>query len=93
LKKKLFRAPASDEEIAIRTEADYETLRRFITEGGEIHSRIEQELSVFITNGVAAWIRLCRDENDTEQAKWPVTPHQRHFAQILTILLANMMES
>ena len=92
MKKKLPHAPAADTEPDNRTAADYEALRHFMIEGGEIQSNIEQELTIFITYGASAWIRLNQDGYDTEQAKW-AKPFQRHFAGNLAVLLANMMES
>ena len=78
-------------EQVVRTAADYETLRRFIIEGGETHSSIERELSVFIAHGAAAWILQNQDRHDMQQSIWS-KPYQRYYAENLAVLLANMVE-
>lgn len=75
-----------------RTTADYETLRNYATEGGEAHDGIGDELSVFITYGVTAWIRPFRQTCHQGAVK-PKRLVQDEGRQLLTILLANMIES
>jgi len=92
LKKKLAHAPVADTKSDIRTAADYETLRHFMVEGGEIQNDIEQELTVFIAYGTAIWILLNQDGHVAKQTKWN-KPFEKYNAGNLAVLLVNMMES
>ena len=91
MKKKLAHTPAVNIKPDIHTAADYETLRHFMVEGGEILSTTEHELAVFITYGAAEWIRQSRDGYGTQQIKWS-KQNQKYNAGNLAVLLANMME-
>ena len=76
----------------MRSDSDYETLRSFVMEGGEVHYEVERGLSVFIMCGVAAWMSPCRNERKAEQVLW-AKPHPRHYAGNLAVLLAGIVES
>jgi len=76
----------------MRSDSDYETLRSFVLEGGEVYYEVERGLSVIIVGGIAAWMSPCRDERKTEQASC-AKPHPRHYAGNLAILLAGIVES
>ena len=93
MKKKLAHTPAANIKPDIHTSSDYEKLRHFMVEGGEMLNTTEHELAVFITYGAAAWIRLSRDGYDTEQIKWRKQNQVHGSLGNLAVLLANMMES
>ncbi|MDP2788718.1 MAG: hypothetical protein Q8O46_01520 [bacterium] len=64
-------------------------------EGTEVQTSKERALAVLITHGTAAWVRQCHAM--MAQKTTPGTKVQlhipRHTAEILTILLANLIES
>jgi hypothetical protein len=71
-----------------RTTDDYETLRRYATEGGEAHDGAEAELAAFIAHGAATWICQRRQAQARHERRG-----QGESRGILAVLLANMMES
>jgi len=82
----------ADGDFDVRTTADYEMLRNYIVEGNEAHDSIEPELAQFIAYGSADWIRQQQKIQIKNPAKW-TGPIRRYVEGLLTVLLANMMES
>jgi len=72
---------------ATRTAVDYETLRRFALEGIRAEGNVEYELAFLMTQGVAAWL----ETNAKDTTTW-AKPHQRYYAEDLSVLLANIFE-
>ena len=64
-------------------------------EGKESQMSKERGLAVLIAHGTAAWVRQCHDMvvQKTTPGKKVQLQVPRHTEEILTILLANLMES
>ena len=80
------------QQLGMHTCTDYEILRYFAMEGGDVHSSLERELPVFLMHGSVAWMRLDRDRHAAPEQRWS-KPGRQDSAGDLTVLLANMIES
>ena len=77
----------------IHTVNDYEKLRSYILEDGEVpNDTVDIELATFVTCGTAAWIYLHPDKYRKKQLEQNRQECQ-HIVGNLTVLLANIVES
>jgi len=65
-----------------------------VTEGVEFKSDKERDLAVLIAHGTATWIKRCLHSEASEATPgMKYTPAPRQTADILAILLANLIET
>ena len=87
---------------ANHTHADYEALRqlavgsetavRFMAESGRTYDEAEGELTLFVLQGAAAWLKRSINQHNERRIDC-VRPHQRYYAGNLAVLFANIIES